>query len=279
MDCFYYIKISCGLSHSEELTEIMWSEHPLGVEENRINGSVVYTAYFVVQESVNNLRDKIDKISYYRIEEIGNIEREDWVKQWMRRMKPKRIGRNIIIVYDIGKKRREYKSKIILKIVPALAFGTGFHESTILCLKELDATDVKNKCVLDLGCGTGILAILAVKKGAKKAIALDIEEDAIKETKRNSFYNRVDTKIEAVVGSINCLGDVKFDVVISNLFKGIILDNMELIIDKLKEGGKWIFSGIIDKEKGEIEQKLKLFEGKKKWHRKNEWLCCSFIKG
>ncbi len=89
----------------------------------------------------------------------------------------------------------------------------------------------------------------------------------------------MDTKIEAVVGSINCLGDVKFDVVISNLFKGIILDNMELIIDKLKEGGKWIFSGIIDKEKGEIEQKLKLFEGKKKWHRKNEWLCCSFIKG
>ena len=258
MNYFYYIKILSNLEEGEKLTDLIWTEHSLGVEENRSDKVVCYIAYFVDPESVEKLKAEVEKLSNYKIEEIDKIEQKDWIEDWMRQMKPRKISKDIIIVYDLQSKRRGFKNKIVITILPALAFGTGFHESTILCMKEINSMNLKGKTILDVGSGTGILSILGIKKGAKKAVALDIDEDAIKETIRNSFYNKVNKKIITIIGAVDCLRNINFDLIFSNLYKRAILEHMEKIIAMLKPGGKWILSGITLEEKVEIDERLKL---------------------
>jgi ribosomal protein L11 methyltransferase len=278
MKYFHFIKISCDKSNVEMLTDLIWEEHPLGVEENIDEERVCLTAFFVDKEDLNKVKEIIQKAQVYAIEQEGEVEQKDWIEQWMREMKPKRINKNIVVVYDLKYDKRKFKDKIVIIIIPSLAFGTGFHESTILCMREIDKSGLKGKKVLDVGTGSGILSILAIKKGAEKAIAVDIDEDAIKETIRNSFYNKTHIKIIPIVGTVDCINDNSFDFIFSNLYKSAILEHMDSIVSKLKEGGKWILSGITCDEKDEIDEKLREYGGKRKWRKMNEWLCCSFIK-
>lgn len=277
MNYFYYIKILSKLEEGENLTELIWADHPLGVEENRNDEVICYTAYFVDGESVEKLKAEVEKLGNYKIGELGRVEQKDWIEDWMRQMKPRKVGKSIVINYDLQLRKR-FRDKIVITIVPGLAFGTGFHESTVMCMKEINSMNLRGKTILDVGSGTGILSILAIKKGAKKAVALDIEEDAVRETIKNSYYNKVAKKITTIIGTVDCLIGVNFDLIFSNLFKRAIMDHMERIISMLKPGGKWILSGITLGEKMEIDERLRLFSSRRKWCKMNEWVCCTFTK-
>ena len=276
-DTFYFIKIKADGEMNEQVTEVLWSEHAMGVEEIIDDVNKFFIAYYSDKAELNNIKNALMKLSRVEIINEGEIKEQDWAKDWMREMKPLRIGKDIIIKFGVLK--RKYKSKYVITIIPALAFGTGFHESTVLCLKALHALDLKNKIVLDIGCGTGILSIFAVMKGARKVVALDTDHDSIQESLRNGGLNRCLDRIELVQGTVESVKDAHFDVVVSNLYKGVILEEMKTIIECLAKDGIWIFSGIAQNDKIEILEQARTFSMNIHWKKLNEWLCGALTMG
>lgn len=130
-------------------------------------------------------------------------------------------------------------------IEPKMSFGTGHHETTSLVIAEMLATDFKDKTVLDMGCGTGVLAILAMKKGAKSALAVDIDEWSYENTLENIAKNNTPT-IEVVLGDVNSIAGKKFDVIIANINRNIITRDIDKYCNTLAAGGKIVFSGFLE---------------------------------
>ncbi|MFC2173762.1 50S ribosomal protein L11 methyltransferase [Acidobacteriota bacterium] len=125
------------------------------------------------------------------------------------------------------------------------AFGSGGHETTRSCLEELeDISGIKGMTVLDFGCGTGILAVAAVKLGAKRVTAVDTDPDAITATISNRRLNGLDDRIDAIAGSLDQAGDDQFDLIIANLYGDLILANLEAMSSVLKPCGIMLLSGI-----------------------------------
>jgi len=251
---FSYIILEIKKEDYEGATNLVWQYTPLGVEEESKEDIKRFKVFFENQNRLQEFKDNLVNFPSYRILEIGQIEKKDWAKEWMRPIRPKRIGRDIIIYYD--EIRRKKENKITLNIIPAMAFGTAFHESTILCLKMMNYLNLRNNIILDIGCGTGILSIFALLKGARKAIALDIDRFAIEETIRNALINKCIRKISLIQGRVNCLKNINFDLIVSNLTKEILLNEMEYIIPLLKKMGIWIFSGFTKEEKPQIRKSL-----------------------
>jgi ribosomal protein L11 methyltransferase len=127
-------------------------------------------------------------------------------------------------------------------IEPGMAFGTGNHETTSLMISEILEQNLTGKTVLDMGCGTGILSILAAKRGAAEIIGIDIDHWAVDSTIRNSEYNNV-TNIEVIQGGSESIPDKKFDFIYANIHRNILLNDMPDYCKALKSGGELIMSG------------------------------------
>jgi ribosomal protein L11 methyltransferase len=130
-------------------------------------------------------------------------------------------------------------------IEPKMSFGTGHHETTSLVIKEMLETNFAGKTVLDMGCGTGVLAILAVKKGATYTLAIDIDEWAYENTLENIKTNNT-PKIEVLKGDASLLGIKTFDVILANINRNIITRDISKYYNSLAKGGKIIFSGFLE---------------------------------
>jgi ribosomal protein L11 methyltransferase len=132
---------------------------------------------------------------------------------------------------------------VVVRLDPGLAFGTGTHETTALCLEWLDQIDIADKTLLDFGCGSGILAIAGLKLGAKSAAAFDIDLQAITATRQNARSNEVDDRL-VTTAQIDQLGD-QFDFVVANILAGTLVDHAKFICDHLRSGGGLALSGIL----------------------------------
>ncbi len=128
-------------------------------------------------------------------------------------------------------------------LIPGLAFGTGTHATTALCLEWLDKIDIADKTLLDFGCGSGILAIAALKLGAKSVTAVDIDLQAITATRQNALSNEVDDRLETTA-HFDQLDD-QFDFVVANILAGTLVDHATFVCDRLKSGGRLALSGIL----------------------------------
>ena len=186
----------------------------------------------------------------------------DWAEAWKQHYKPLRLGRRVYIhpswiTIDDAK-----ADDVILALDPGMAFGTGIHPSTQLCL--IAAEDIlearPNLDTLDLGCGSGILSIAAAKLGASKIIALDIEEIAIKVTQENAAINEVDHKIHAQTGSLESLlhAAKRFDLALVNILAKVIIAMCEDGLGRiLRPGGVGVFGGIIHEQADDVESALR----------------------
>ena len=172
-------------------------------------------------------------------------------KDWKEYYKPIEVGDAVII--PPWEDTSKFEGKTVLVINPGKAFGTGLHESTQLCLKLLSETDLKGKTALDVGCGSGILTIYALKKGAKFVKAIDVDRFAVEETEENAKANGVADRLEVChCGPEKVEGT--FDVVIANLEIHIFREVLKDIAPKV--GDKAVFSGIYTKK--ELEEFLNL---------------------
>ncbi|MET3617278.1 ribosomal protein L11 methyltransferase [Peptoniphilus olsenii] len=180
---------------------------------------------------------------------------EDWANNWKKYYKPLEIGKKLAIV----PMWEEYESKdnrIEIIINPGMAFGTGTHESTYMCLEMLEKYVKTKDVVFDIGCGSGILAISALKLGAEHALAVDIDDKCIDATLENAKLNDLSEKIDVKKG--NLLDVVKGDanIIVSNIIAEIIVDEIKNLKNHLNDGGIFICSGIISQRRDMVVDAL-----------------------
>ena len=182
------------------------------------------------------------------------VHEADWAQAWKAYFPVMRIGRRLII-RPTWRRHRRLPADIVLSLDPGMAFGTGLHPTTRLCLETVeqlaDRGLVGSARILDVGCGSGILAIAALKLGAATALGLDTDPIAIEATIANARRNRQVRRLRARVGSLPS-GEAAFDVVLANLIAGVLVPLAGALHDELRPGGRLLASGIFIDREGDV---------------------------
>jgi ribosomal protein L11 methyltransferase len=183
---------------------------------------------------------------------VGILDEESWAETWKTYFKPVAVGENILICPVWEAVPDEYKARTVFRIDPGMSFGTGTHETTRLCVAALERHVKPDDLVLDLGCGSGILSIIACLLGAA-ATAADIDENSTKIARENANINNVpQNKYEVYTG--DAITDKKlraelskntYDLVLANIIPEVVIKLLPFIKDVLKKGGAAVLSGII----------------------------------
>jgi len=180
---------------------------------------------------------------------IAEEAEENWNQTWEDNFKDSDIGNNIHVRAPF-QPRKEVEFDII--ILPKMAFGTGHHETTQLSALALEKLDCANKSVLDMGCGSGLLAILASKKGANRIVAIDYDIHSVENTEENIQLNQTENVEVIHSDSVTQLTE-KFDIIVSNIVKNINLSLLPQFITKLKPGGVLILCGFLQEDAEELK--------------------------
>lgn len=186
------------------------------------------------------------------------VREEDWAEAWKAHYTPVRLGRHILIRPHWIEVESE-PDDMVISLDPGMAFGTGTHPTTQLCLEALEDSVTAGLDVLDLGCGSGILAIGAAKLGASHVVAVDIDPIAVKTTIENAEYNGVSERITCFEGSLESIvGSARrFDLIVVNILAKIIIPMCDQHLGQtVRPNGRAIFSGIITEQAGEVEEAL-----------------------
>lgn len=175
---------------------------------------------------------------------LTNVCEEDWAHNWKKYYKPIKVSDRIVIKPTW----EEYTGKPdehILELDPGMAFGTGTHETTMLCIRAIDKYTKPGMSVVDIGCGTGVLAIAALLLGADKATAIDLDSNAAKIAGENAQLNKVADKMEVIHGNLLDKIHSKYDIVVANIIADIVINLSEFIKDFMNPESVFIASGII----------------------------------
>ncbi len=221
---------------------------------------VTVKAYFneelAPEELVNLVNDKLEFISNFL--DVGTgysgfemLDDEDWSTAWKKYYKPFHISDSVVIK-PTWEEYEKQPGEIVIEMDPGMAFGTGTHETTRLCSELLEKAIRKGDTVIDVGCGTAILSIIALKLGASHAAAVDIDEVAVRVSRENCAINGVSGQISVIKGTLEDLEPHKADVVVANIIADVLIGFAELIPKYLKEGGLLIASGIIRERKDDV---------------------------
>ncbi len=183
----------------------------------------------------------------------AQIKQEDWQNGWRKYYHPMEIGQRLAVVPSW----QEYETdRVKLILDPGLAFGTGSHETTSLCLAALDARVKGGERVLDIGTGSGILAIAALKLGAKEAEGIDIDPVAVRTAGENAARNGVAERLTVLVGDLSEKASGKYDLITANIVAAAIESLAPSVPALLAPGGVFIASGIIDTRREEVTAAL-----------------------
>ncbi|SFG13692.1 ribosomal protein L11 methyltransferase [Lachnospiraceae bacterium C7] len=223
-----------------------------------------------VRVALENLRQTVEIGSA----EITSSETEDldWINNWKKYFSSFYID-DILIKPTWEELKEEDKDKFLIEIDPGISFGTGKHETTQLCIRQLlkyirgnDEYTPENKTpkVLDVGCGSGILSIVALKLGAGSVVGTDLDADCMISTKENMEVNHLDTNLgKFYVGNLiddknlqQEVGTEEYDIVVANILADVIIPMAPAIPDRLKKGGYFITSGIIDFKENEVVEAI-----------------------
>ena len=193
---------------------------------------------------------------------MDNVEDADWENNWKQFYKPMEIGERLLVVPEWEKRGKTDRVTLILN--PGLTFGTGSHATTRLCLTALERHIRGGEKVLDLGCGSGILSIAALRLGAAHAFACDIDEKCVGVAYENAALNDIPREVYTVRAG-DVLSDKKlarefggeYDIVVANIVADVIISLAPQVRPLLKEGGIFLCSGIIDDRAGEVADALR----------------------
>ena len=194
---------------------------------------------------------------------LSETEDKDWINNWKTFFKPFRAADNIVIKPTWETYEKENEDDILIEIDPGIAFGTGSHETTKLCIQALDKYVKKGDSVLDVGCGSGILSIAALKLGAAHATAIDIDEVAVKVAAENMEVNHIPASQytlfdgDLITNSfLKAKAGTGHDIVVANILADVIIPLTGVIRPHLKKGGLYITSGIINTKEEEVREAL-----------------------
>ena len=179
------------------------------------------------------------------------VDDASWAEAWKRHFLVLRVGRRLVI-RPSWRRYRPRRDDIVIQLDPGMAFGTGHHETTRLSLAALEERLVPKAQVLDVGCGSGILAIAAALLGAKRVDALDLDPAAVRATQENSAVNAVERKVRAAYGSLGAAWPFRqrpvhrYDLVLANISSRVIKDLAPHIVNALRPDGIAILSGLVE---------------------------------
>lgn len=176
------------------------------------------------------------------------LQDQTWERAWMGHYQPMQFGANLW-VYPSGQEQNK-PGTVSLILDPGLAFGTGTHPTTALCLQWLAENNVRGKTVIDFGCGSGILAVAAVLLGAKQAHAIDIDPQALTATLDNAHKNNVSEKIKTYLPEQ--FAPVQADIVVANILAKPLIELSESISQLAGTGGQLVLSGILKEQAGSV---------------------------
>lgn len=201
---------------------------------------------------------------------VIKVETINWNEEWEKHyFEPIIIDNECVIHSSFHKDIPKLKYDIVID--PKMSFGTGHHETTSLMIAEILKMDVKGLSILDMGCGTSVLAILAAMRGASKITAIDIDEWCVANSIENIALNKVEG-IEVLMGDAQLLNGLKYDVIIANINRNILLNDIKTYADCLDAGGELYISGfykedipLIEAEANRNNLKLNYFAEKNNW--------------
>lgn len=204
-------------------------------------------------EAVSFLRERYTSENIPHEIELENCAEEDWLNNWKQYFNPIEIGEKLLIrptwrsEYDPG-------SRAVLNLDPGVAFGTGGHETTRLVLGVIEKVAAKGKNFLDVGCGSGILAVAGLLLGCDEAFGVDIDEMAVKTAKENAALNDVSDRFTVVCGDLTDKVSGKYDIIAANIVADAIIALTADIKKFMKPDTIYIMSGIIDSRSSEVEE-------------------------
>ena len=222
---------------------------------------------YIPQSEFEECRDEVEDmlhnegiLDYY----FEDIEQQNWNAVWESNFAEVEVKDKVLIRAPFHKARPHYKGLEII-IQPKMSFGTGHHATTQLMVEALLNSEVKGKRILDMGSGTGVLAIVAAKLGAESVLAVEIDDMAEESVRENIELNNVGEKIVSVCGDATAIEGNKFDIVLANINRNVLLADMKAYAKTLSEGGELIMSGFLEEDipllvKKAKSLKLKLIE-------------------
>jgi len=198
------------------------------------------------------------------------IEDENWNANWERDFNPIEVTEDCFIRAPFHTSESKYKYELVIE--PKMSFGTGHNSTTTLIMKLILDMDLHNKTVLDMGCGTGILAILSSLKGAKNILAIDIDEWAYKNTIENIGINNT-KNILVKEGDVQLIKNERFDIILANINRNILLQDMDKYVQSLNSNGVLIMSGFYTQDFSDIKEKANQLNLKYEKHiEENNWV-------
>lgn len=207
------------------------------------------------QEAVAFLSERYTSEGVKHTIDCASCVEEDWLNNWKQYFNPIPIGEKLII-RPTWRDNYDPQDRIVLNLDPGLAFGTGTHETTRLCLQTIERYVKSNSTFLDIGCGSGILSVAALLLGSSHAVGVDIDETAVKTAEENAELNNVKERYEVICGNLADKISGKYDVIAANIVADAII-SLSADVDKfMTEETVYIMSGIIDVRCADVENAL-----------------------
>jgi len=253
------------------------SEHLLDSDTGFSVVHIYLSAEDSTHEAIAFIRERLlSEFISFELKE-GTVDETDWAENWKRYYRPQKIGRRLVICPSW----EEYvirEGEVVVTLDPGMSFGTGDHESTRLCLEFLEEMQLDGCALLDIGTGSGILGVAALKLGAASVTAVDVDPFAAKRAKENAALNGVEDRFEVIDGDANeqktsRLMGGDFDIITANVVADFHIATACLYFDKLKSGGLLIASGIVNRSVEKVKDSLTApgFQGMKT-KEQNEWV-------
>ena len=242
--------------------------------ESEADDGVAYLSFYLEEDEdkekvLADVRVELqDMASYLNVGactiEESQTEDVDWVNNWKQYFHQFYVD-DILIIPSWEEVKPEDNDKMVIHIDPGTAFGTGMHETTQLCIRQIRKYTTPETTILDVGCGSGILGMLALKFGAKYSVGTDLDPCAIEATYENMEVNGINKDMyEVMIGNIiddkdvqDKVGYGKYDIVVANILADVLVALTPVIVDQLKDGGIYITSGIIDDKEETVVEAVK----------------------
>jgi ribosomal protein L11 methyltransferase len=254
MKNFFAYKIFCKPFEPDLISGLMWDFDITGLLEDDDHITIFISENSTTKEE--DILNALKKLQNEKIIELFSIKKEiledkNWNEIWEKSREVIRVSDRIVIKPTF----KEFSAKpneIVLTIDPKMSFGTGEHQTTKLILRLLEKYVYKGMKVLDVGSGTGILAIASVKLGASKAVAVDFDEICLENCKENCVLNGVENSVEVLTGEIDDVKEDKFDLILANIQKNVLLEMAHKIKIKTRKNGIVILSGLLKEDEESV---------------------------
>lgn len=275
-----YIQVSFNLGQIEEYQQdILIAELGEMGFDSFVDSATGFDAFIIADQfDEQQLKVIVAEQDFVCKYEVQKVAPQNWNEEWEKNFSPLIINEDCYVRATFHESQPQYQYEIVID--PKMAFGTGHHQTTTMMMQYILETDFRDAMVLDMGAGTAILGILAAKRGAKKIVAIDYDEVCYQSAIENAKLNKIDNLI-SLHGSKEAIPQQTFDIILANINRNILLDQIESYAEVLKKDGLIFFSGFYDTPDLDIiKSHCEQFGLNYLSHKKiDNWVAAKFLKG